>query len=206
MNRESDDLVAHLRELVASHKRDTPPFLRAVRADAIVFSAYRNERKDFTNRFSEALNILRLCWKSEDFLGLVLYRLAARMRVWGLPILPGILDKCCAIGFNIRIGAPVLLREGVYIPHGNTVIDGLTEIGKGCRISPFTTIGLLENDFRGPIIGKDVQIGTGSRVLGPLHIGDRAVIGAGAVVVRDVPADTTVVGVPARPVAQKVPL
>ena len=93
-----------------------------------------------------------------------------------------------------------MIEPGVYINHGLVVIDGLTEIGRGARIAPFTSIGLVAGSIVGPKIGPDVQFGTGARVLGPIAIGAGAVIGANAVVVRDVEAGATVVGVPAKPV------
>ena len=78
------------------------------------------------------------------------------------------------------------------------MIDGITEIGPRARIAPFTSIGLVAGSIVGPTIGADVQVGTGARVLGKLEIGDGAQIGANAVVLSDVEAGTTVVGVPAK--------
>jgi serine acetyltransferase len=69
-------------------------------------------------------------------------------------------------------------------------------------INPWVTIGLRAGDFRGPSIGRHVQIGTGAKIIGPVTVGDNASIGANAVVVHDVPPRTTVVGAPARPRGQ----
>jgi serine O-acetyltransferase len=68
-------------------------------------------------------------------------------------------------------------------------------------IFPWVTIGLRAGDFGGPTIGRGVQIGTGAKVIGPVTIGPNAQIGANAVVVDDVPANATVVGLPAKPIA-----
>jgi serine O-acetyltransferase len=65
-------------------------------------------------------------------------------------------------------------------------------------ISPFVTIGLRAGDVQGPKVGQQVSIGTGAKLIGPITIGPRARVGAGAVVVDDVPAEATVVGVPGR--------
>ena len=97
----------------------------------------------------------------------------------------------------------MVIHPGVYVPHGQVVIDGITEIGTGAVLSPFISIGLVADVFQGPIIGRRARIGTGARVLGPIDIGEGAVVGANAVVVRDVPAGATVVGVPARVVSQE---
>ena len=87
--------------------------------------------------------------------------------------------------------------------HGHIVIEGLTTIGRHVSIAPFVTIGLTSGDdgmfdLRGPAIGDDVVLGTGAKLIGPIRIGNRARIGANAVVVTDVDQDATAVGVPAR--------
>jgi serine O-acetyltransferase len=71
-------------------------------------------------------------------------------------------------------------------------------IGRRCILSQFISIGGMKGHEEAPIIGDYVRVGTGARILGPVRIGDFAVIGPNAVVVRDVPAGTVVFGVPAR--------
>ena len=102
---------------------------------------------------------------------------------------------------QVSIGDPVVVGPGVYLIHGQVVIDGLVEIAEGAVIAPFVTIGLRAGDVQGATIGPGVQIGTGAKVIGPVRIGAGATIGANAVVVDDVPEGATVVGAPARPVA-----
>jgi serine O-acetyltransferase len=104
------------------------------------------------------------------------------------------------ISGQVSIGDPVVVAPGIYIVHGQVVIDGLTEIASGVNIAPFVTIGLRAGDWVGPRIGPNVQIGTGAKLIGKIEIGDGASIGANAVVVDDVAAGETVVGAPARPV------
>ncbi|MBE7519120.1 MAG: hypothetical protein HS107_07715 [Thermoflexaceae bacterium] len=86
--------------------------------------------------------------------------------------------------------------------HGNVVIDGHVRIGPLCTISPFVTVGLdtggPDSSIAGPTIGRNVFIGTGAKLLGPIRVGDNARIGANAVVLTDVPDNCTAVGVPAR--------
>jgi serine O-acetyltransferase len=102
----------------------------------------------------------------------------------------------------VEIGAPVSIGPGLLIAHGNVIIDGEVTIGSGCQLSPFVTIGLdtggPDPRFCGPTIGDNVFLGTGAKVLGPVTIGDDARIGANAVVMCDVPANSTAVGIPAR--------
>ena len=95
------------------------------------------------------------------------------------------------------------MQPGVYIVHGQVVIDGLTEVKAGSIISPWVTIGLRGGDLGGPTIGPNASVGTGAKVLGNVEVGAGAQIGANAVVVDDVQAGATVVGIPARPLESR---
>jgi len=88
------------------------------------------------------------------------------------------------------------IAGGLLIPHPNgIVIHPRARIGPNCLLFQQVTIG----DAGGvPTIGGHVDIGAGAKILGPIHIGDHARIGANAVVLTDVPAGATMVGVPAR--------
>ena len=187
---------ALMRDIRARH----PRFRDAMVADAAVWALYRGERSQFHGRLDTVLQILRLMWSSDAFLAQSLYRAKARLQALGVPILPRLCHRLAISIGQITIGDPVVIGPGLYINHGLVVIDGITEIGPGARIAPFTSIGLVAGSVVGPTIGADVQVGTGARVLGKLTIGDGAQIGANAVVLRDVEAGATVVGVPAKPV------
>ena len=102
---------------------------------------------------------------------------------------------------QVSIGDPVVMAPGVYVVHGQIVVDGLVEIAEGAVIAPFVTIGLRAGDVQGATIERGVSIGTGAKVIGPVRIGAGATVGANAVVVDDVPAGATVVGAPARVVS-----
>ena len=117
--------------------------------------------------------------------------------------MPAILGRLAIVLCQVSIGDPVVIEPGVYLMHGQVVIDGFTQIGRGTTIAPFVTIGLVAGELRGPTIGRRVSVGTGSKILGPVIVGDNAKIGANAVVLCDVAPDSTVVGAPARDVRER---
>jgi len=180
-----------------------PRFVAAVVGDASVTCAYRGERFRFGSRFDAARQALRLMWVSDAFLGHALYRLKARLQALGVPVLPRLAHRLAMAVAQISIGDPVVMHPGVYIIHGQIVIDGLVEIRQGAVIGPFVTVGLRAGNVVGATIETSVTIGTGAKLIGPVRIGERARIGANAVVVDDVPPGDTVVGVPARSVGER---
>jgi serine O-acetyltransferase len=100
-------------------------------------------------------------------------------------------------GIEIHPGAR--LGQGLFIDHGNGVVIGETsEIGEDVTIYQGVTLGgtSLEKKKRHPTIGNGVVIGAGATILGPITVGDNSRIGSGSVVVKDVPPNSLVVGVP----------
>jgi serine O-acetyltransferase len=178
-----------------------PPLWRALLEDARLTARYRGERHQFRSGVDAAMQMLRLAVVSDAFLAQALYRAKARLQALGIPLLPRLLHRLAMVTAQVAIGDPVLVEPGIYIAHGQVVIDGLSEIATGVVISPFVTIGLRAGDIRGPKVQEQVSIGTGAKLIGPITVGARARVGANAVVIDDVPADSTVVGSPARVVA-----
>ncbi len=174
-----------------------PRFVEAVREDARIALGYRSEQQSFGSPLEQVIQVIRLAWVSDVFAALMLYRAKARLQAIGIPVLPRIAHRLAIAIAQVSIGDPVVVRPGVYIPHGHVVVDGITEIGSGVVLAPFVTVGLVAGNFSGPVIGENVQIGTGAKVLGPVTIGAGAEIGANAVVVKDVAPGATAVGVPA---------
>ena len=102
-------------------------------------------------------------------------------------------------GVEIHPGAKI--GRGVFIDHGMGVVIGETaEVGDMATIYQGVTLGGTGKDIgkRHPTIGKNVVISSGAKVLGPFTVGDNSKIGAGAVVLKEVPPNCTVVGVPGR--------
>lgn len=109
---------------------------------------------------------------------------------------------------GIEIHPAAKLGRRLVIDHGMGVVIGETaEVGDDCYIYHQVTLGVARTSGgkRHPTVGNGVIIGAGAKVLGPITVGDNARVGSNAVVVDPVPADTTVVGMPARPVDRKLP-
>ena len=107
-------------------------------------------------------------------------------------------------GIEIHPGAKI--GRGFFIDHGMGVVIGETaEIGDNVTLYQGVTLGGTgkEKGKRHPTIGNNVVVGAGAKILGPIVIGDHAKIGAGSVVLKDVPSYTTVVGVPGRVVMHR---
>ncbi len=102
-------------------------------------------------------------------------------------------------GIEIHPGAKI--GNGLFIDHGSGVVIGETsEIGDNCTLYHQVTLGGTgkERGKRHPTLGNNVLVGAGAKILGPFKVGDNAMIGANAVVLNEVPEDTTVIGVPGR--------
>lgn len=107
-------------------------------------------------------------------------------------------------GIEIHPGAQI--GEGLFIDHGQGVVIGETSIiGNNVTIYQGVTLGGTgkETGKRHPTVGNNVLIGAGAKILGSFTIGDHAKIGAGSIVLADVPPNSTVVGVPGRVVYTK---
>lgn len=186
-------------QFIARIRNAHPRFLEAVVADAQVTARYRGERSEFRSRADALAQAARLALVSDGFLGQALYRAKARAQGLKIPLLPRLLHRAAMLTSQVAIGDPVLVEPGVYLVHGQVVVDGIVTIESGAVIAPFTTIGLKAGEVKGPWIERNATIGTGARVIGSVTVGEGATVGANAVVVADVAPGTTVAGVPARP-------
>ena len=194
----------HGQEFWRARRARHPPLWRAISADVLIAARYRSERHEFRSQLDLVLYALRLALVSDAFLGLLFYRLKAALQRRGVPLLPRLAHRLALVLGQISIGDPVVLAPGIYVPHGQVVVDGIVEIETGVVLAPFVTVGLVAGDFNGPVLEREVNVGTGAKILGPLTVGARATIGAGAVVLHDVAAETTVAGVPATDISQRV--
>ena len=129
------------------------------------------------------------------------HRVAHALHQRGLVLLPRVISQVARLFTGIEIHPGAKIGEGLFIDHGMGVVIGETaEVGDNVTMYQGVTLGGTgkEKGKRHPTIGNNVVIGNGAKVLGPIVIGDYAKIGAGSVVLNNVPSETTVVGVPGR--------
>jgi serine O-acetyltransferase len=192
--------------LLKAHVRDArsqqPRFIEALLADARVAAAYRGERFEFRSRADGILQAVRLMLQTDAFLALAAYRMKARLRALGIPVLPWLAHRLAMVSAQVSIGEAVVVHPGVFIPNGQVVINGVVDVQPGVAISPWVTVGVIGGGVVGPRIGPWVHIGTGAKLMGDIDVGAGARIGVNAVVLDDVPPRTTVVGMPAAPVSE----
>jgi serine O-acetyltransferase len=122
---------------------------------------------------------------------------------WRLLLVPvtAITYKLIEILAGISIATDADIGPGFYIVHYSCIFVGPIVAGPNLSISQGVTIGIEKGAL--PTLGEHVYLAPGVQVFGPITMGDRSAAGANAVVNRDVPAEVTVAGVPARPVGQR---
>jgi len=138
---------------------------------------------------------------------LILHRIAHKLRYWGIPLLPRMISYVSRIITGIEIHPGARIGRRFFIDHGMGVVIGeTTHIGDDVLIYQGVTLGGTgkEHGKRHPTIEDNVIIGAGAKILGNLIIAKNSRIGAGSVVVDNVPENSTVVGIPGRVVQQRV--
>jgi len=136
---------------------------------------------------------------------LSLHRLSHRLWRARVPLLPRLLSQLARLGTGIEIHPGARIGQGVFIDHGMGVVIGETcVIGDQCLLYQGVTLGGTgkQHGKRHPTLEPNVVVGAGAKVLGAITIGANTRIGAGSVVLRDVPPDSTVVGIPGRIIHQ----
>jgi serine O-acetyltransferase len=136
------------------------------------------------------------------------HRLAHALYERRVPVLPRVISHISRALTAIEIHPGAKIGEGFFIDHGMGVVIGETaEIGDDCHLYQGVTLGGTSRlrAKRHPTLGNNVVVGAGAKLIGAITIGDNSRIGAGSVVITDVPPNATVVGVPGHVVAFQEP-
>ena len=144
-----------------------------------------------------------LCYPG--FQAIAIHRITHKLWKYNLPILPRLLSHLTRFLTGVEIHPGARIGKGVFIDHGMGVVIGETsEIGDRCLLYQGVTLGGTgkESGKRHPTLEANVVVGAGAKVLGGIQIGTNTRIGAGSVVVKNVEANSTVVGIPGRIVHQ----
>lgn len=129
------------------------------------------------------------------------HRIAHCLYKRGLVVIPRVMSNISRFFTGIEIHPGAQIGKRLFIDHGTGVVIGeTTEIGDDVTIYQGATLGGTgkEKGKRHPTIGNNVVISSGVKILGPFKVGDNSKIGAGSVVLKEVPPNCTVVGVPGR--------
>ena len=154
-----------------------------------------------------AKNLLEVILCYPGLHALVAYRFAHRLYKWNIPLVPRVISYLTRIITGIEIHPGAEIGRRFFIDHGEGVVIGETTIiGDDVLIYQQVTLGGTgkESGKRHPTLVNNVIVGAGAKVLGNITIGDNVRIGAGSVVVEDVPEHSTVVGIPGRVVHRAV--
>jgi len=137
---------------------------------------------------------------------LLWYRLANRFWRWRLKWIARLVSQLARWFTGIEIHPGARIGRRFFIDHGMGVVIGETaEIGDDVTLYHGVTLGgtAWQKEKRHPTLGNNVVVGAGAKILGPIYIGDNARVGSNSVVVKDVPAGVTVVGIPGRALQPK---
>jgi serine O-acetyltransferase len=162
---------------------------------------FKGEIRATFERDPAAVNYLEVLLTYSGLHALIFYRTANALLRRGIPFLPRLVSQFARALTGIEIHPGAKIGSGLFIDHGMGVVIGETTIiGDNVTLYQGVTLGGTgkEKGKRHPTLGSNIVVGAGAKILGNINIGDNAYIGANAVVIKDVPANSTVVGVPGR--------
>lgn len=166
-----------------------------------MFKAIREDIKSVFERDPAARSTLEVLTCYPGVHARLLHRLAHRLWKWNFKWLARFVSHFARWMTGIEIHPGAIIGRRFFIDHGMGVVIGETaEIGDDVTLYHGVTLGgtSWKEGKRHPTLGNGVVVGAGAKILGPITIGDFAKVGSNAVVVKDVPANATAVGIPAR--------
>ncbi len=166
-----------------------------------MFRVIREDLRAVFERDPAARGTLEVLLTYSGFHALLAYRVAHRLKRWHIPLIPRAISQMARLLTGIEIHPVAKIGTGFFIDHGMGVVIGETaEIGDHVTLFQGVTLGGTgkERGKRHPTLGNHVVVGAGAKILGGIKIGDHVKVGANSVVLKSVPANSTVIGVPAR--------
>ncbi|HEY5095932.1 MAG TPA: serine O-acetyltransferase [Candidatus Eremiobacteraceae bacterium] len=170
-----------------------------------IFTQISHDWRACFERDPAARNWLEVLLCYAGFHAVFAHRFIHPLQRWGVPVLPRFLSHVTRFWTGVEIHPGAEIAGGCFIDHGMGVVIGETsEIGHDCTLYQGVTLGgtSLQHGKRHPTLEEGVVVGAGAKIIGAIVIGAHAKIAAGAVVVKDVPPNSTVVGVPGHVVHQ----
>lgn len=171
-----------------------------------MFKILREEIRNVLEKDPAAKNAIEVILCYPGLHAVLIYRLAHKFYQWKRFVLARVISQIGRFLTGIEIHPGAKIGRGLFIDHGMGVVIGETaEVGDNVTIFHGVTLGGTGKDKgkRHPTVGNNVLIGAGTKVLGPITIGNNVKIGANSVVLKDVPSDVTVVGIPGKIVVPK---
>ncbi len=168
---------------------------------AMIRLLFAAEVKACFERDPASRNLVEVLLNYSGLHAIICHRIAHTLDGLKIPLLPRLLMTVARWITGVEIHPSATIGRGLFIDHGMGVVIGeTTTIGRNVTLYQGVTLGGTgkQRGKRHPTIGNNVVIGTGAKVLGDITIGDHSMVGANAVVVRNVPEHSTVVGVPGR--------
>lgn len=172
-----------------------------------VFSQIKEDIDTIYAKDPAAENILEVLFCYPGLHALILHRIAHKLNYWKIPLIPRIISNISRFFTGIEIHPAARIGRRFFIDHGMGVVIGATTIiGDDVLLYQGVTLGGTGNEHgkRHPTLGDNIVVGSGAKILGNIEIGSNSRIGAGSVVVDNVPENSTVVGIPGRIVKQKL--
>ena len=166
-----------------------------------MFKKMREDIAAIRERDPAAMSNFEVFWLYNGYKAIRSHRRANLLQRHGLRLLARWESQRCVRRTGIEIHPAAKIGRRFFIDHGTGVVIGeTTVIGDNCLIYQNVTLGGTgkETGKRHPTLGNNVLVGSGAKVLGPFKVGNNARIAAGAVVLSEVPPNSTAVGVPAR--------
>ena len=167
----------------------------------MVLKAIKEDLRAVFDRDPAATSWFEVVLTYAGFHAVVAYRVSHWLKTHRVPFLPRFISQAARILTGIEIHPSATIGSGFFIDHGMGVVIGETaEIGNYVTLFQGVTLGGTgkERGKRHPTLGSHVVVGAGAKILGGITVGDNVKIGANSVVLKNVSANSTVIGVPAR--------